>query len=83
MMADWPEKVIFGFIPSEQGEELVNDIQPFMDYLTDTVGVEFEAWSQVIRTRDENMEKARRDCPLQREISRRELFRRLRSSGDT
>ena len=42
MMADWPEKVIFGFIPSEQGEELVNDIQPFMDYLTDTVGVEFE-----------------------------------------
>lgn len=41
-MADWPETVIFGFIPSEQGEELVNDIQPFMDYLTDTLGVEFE-----------------------------------------
>ena len=40
--ADWPEKVIFGFIPSERGEELVNDIQPFMDYLTDTLGVEFE-----------------------------------------
>jgi len=38
----------------------------------------FDAWSQVIRIRDENMEKARRDCPLQKEISRRELFRRLK-----
>lgn len=40
----------------------------------------FEAWNQVIRTRDENMEKARRDCPMQKEISRRELFRRLKPS---
>lgn len=38
----------------------------------------FEAWGQVIRTRDENMEKARRDCPLQKEVSRRELFARFR-----
>ncbi len=37
----------------------------------------FKAWGEVIRVRDENMEKARRDCPLQREISRRELFRRI------
>jgi hypothetical protein len=37
----------------------------------------FEAWSQVIRIRDENMEKASRDCPLQKEISRRELFRQV------
>jgi phosphonate transport system substrate-binding protein len=41
-MADWPETVVFGFIPSEQGEELTTDIQPFMDFLTDTVGVEFQ-----------------------------------------
>ena len=40
----------------------------------------FEAWNQVIRIRDENMEKARRDCPLQKEISRRELFRRIAST---
>ncbi|NND04225.1 MAG: phosphate/phosphite/phosphonate ABC transporter substrate-binding protein [Acidimicrobiia bacterium] len=41
-MADWPESVVFGFIPSEQGEELVNDIQPFMDYLSEELGVDFE-----------------------------------------
>lgn len=41
----------------------------------------FGAWNQVISIRDENMEKARRDCPLQKEISRRELFRRLRDPG--
>ena len=35
----------------------------------------FTALNQVIRIRDENMEQARRDCPLQKEISRRELFR--------
>lgn len=37
----------------------------------------FEEWNQVIRTRDENMEKHRRDCPWQKEVSRRELFGRL------
>jgi hypothetical protein len=42
----------------------------------------FEDWNQVIRTRDENMEKAKRDCPLQKEVSRRELFRRIRGAGD-
>ena len=38
----------------------------------------FEEWNKVIRTRDENMEKAKQDCPLQKEVSRRELFRRLK-----
>ena len=42
----------------------------------------FEAWNQVIRVRDDNMEKAKRDCALQKEISRRELFRRLKGSGE-
>jgi hypothetical protein len=39
----------------------------------------FVAWNQVIRTRDENMEKARRDCPWQKELSRREFFSRFGS----
>ncbi|MEA3274133.1 MAG: [NiFe]-hydrogenase assembly chaperone HybE [Pseudomonadota bacterium] len=39
----------------------------------------FEQWNQVIHTRDENMEKAKRDCPLQKEVSRREFFRRLKA----
>lgn len=34
----------------------------------------FAAWNEVIRTRDENIRKMNRDCPLQAEISRRELF---------
>lgn len=38
----------------------------------------FEEWSQVIRTRDAHMKRAKRDCPMQHEISRRELFRRLK-----
>ncbi|MEY6431508.1 [NiFe]-hydrogenase assembly chaperone HybE [Thioalkalicoccus limnaeus] len=37
----------------------------------------FDAWAEVIRIRDENMEQAQRDCPLQRDISRRELFARI------
>jgi hypothetical protein len=41
----------------------------------------FEAWSEVIRTREENMEKHRDDCLWQQEISRRELFSRLRGGG--
>lgn len=42
----------------------------------------FTAWNQVIHIRDKNMEKAKRDCPLQKEISRRELFRRFTGPGD-
>ena len=34
----------------------------------------FKAWNHVIQTRDENMEKFRKDCPWQREVSRREFF---------
>ena len=41
-MDAWPESVVFGFIPSERSEELVNDIQPFMDFMTAELGVEFE-----------------------------------------
>jgi len=47
------------------------DMEPYRD-----AEAVFQAWNQVIRTRDENMEKAKRDCPLQKEVSRREFFRR-------
>jgi len=49
------------------------DMQRYAD-----AGAVFAQWNQVIRTRDENMEKAERDCPLQKEVSRREFFRGLR-----
>lgn len=42
----------------------------------------FEAWNRVIRIRDENMENARRDCRLQKEVSRREFFHNLQRSGE-
>lgn len=54
-------------------QPLALNMQPYAD-----AGSVFEAWNQVIRVRDENMRRMARDCPLQKEISRRELFRRLR-----
>ncbi len=53
------------------------DMEPYPD-----AEAVFEEWGRVIRVRDENMERAKRDCPLQTEISRREIFRRLRQSDD-
>ncbi|MCH7669120.1 MAG: PhnD/SsuA/transferrin family substrate-binding protein [Acidobacteria bacterium] len=41
-MADWPDKVIFGFIPSERAETLNDAITPFMEYLSETLGIEVE-----------------------------------------
>ena len=40
--ADWPEKVVYGFIPSEQAETLGDTIQPYMDFLSDALGIEVE-----------------------------------------
>ncbi len=36
----------------------------------------FEAWNQVIKTRNENMEKYKHECNWHKEISRREFFTR-------
>ncbi|MEE8331756.1 MAG: PhnD/SsuA/transferrin family substrate-binding protein [Acidimicrobiia bacterium] len=40
--ADWPDKIVFGFIPSERQESLQTDIQPIMDALEATIGIEVE-----------------------------------------
>ena len=53
------------------------DMKPYAD--GETV---FEKWNRVIHIRDQNMEEAKRDCPLQKEVSRREFFRRFREPGD-
>lgn len=39
---DWPEEVLFGFIPSERQEKLGDTVQPYMDYLTEELGVTFK-----------------------------------------
>ncbi|WP_456405085.1 [NiFe]-hydrogenase assembly chaperone HybE [Thiolapillus sp.] len=56
-------------------QPLVLNMQPYT-----TAEAVFEAWNEVIRIRDENLRKMARDCPLQKEISRRELFRRMTGS---
>jgi len=38
----------------------------------------FSAWNGVIEARDASMQRLHRDCPWQRELSRREFFGRLR-----
>jgi phosphonate transport system substrate-binding protein len=40
--ADWPETILFGFIPSERQEKLADTVQPYMDYLTEQLGITFE-----------------------------------------
>ena len=40
--ADWPEKVVYGFIPSEQAETLGDAITPYMDFLSAELGIEVE-----------------------------------------
>jgi phosphonate transport system substrate-binding protein len=39
--ADWPEEILFGFIPSERQEKLADTVQPYMDYLTEQIGITF------------------------------------------
>ncbi|MFV1990603.1 MAG: PhnD/SsuA/transferrin family substrate-binding protein, partial [Acidimicrobiales bacterium] len=41
-MADWPDSVIFGFIPSERAESLNDTILPFMEYLSEALGIDVE-----------------------------------------
>jgi phosphonate transport system substrate-binding protein len=37
--ADWPDEILFGFIPSEQQETLADTVQPYMDYLSTQLGI--------------------------------------------
>ncbi|HAW89136.1 MAG TPA: hypothetical protein DCX61_00535, partial [Gemmatimonadetes bacterium] len=40
--ADWPEKIIFGFVPSSEQEELQDNVEPIMTVLEDALGIEVE-----------------------------------------
>ncbi len=40
--ADWPERIIYGFIPSEQAETLGDAIEPYMEFLSAELGIEVE-----------------------------------------
>ena len=38
----WPESLIFGFVPSQEQEQLLDDVQPFIDVLEEALGIEVE-----------------------------------------
>jgi phosphonate transport system substrate-binding protein len=38
----WPDKIVFGFVPSQEQTELQDDIQPFIDVLEEGLGIEVE-----------------------------------------
>ncbi len=40
--ADWPEKITFGFVPSQEQDTLQDDIQPFIDVLEEALGIDVE-----------------------------------------
>ena len=40
--ADWPEKVVYGFVPSDNSDTLGDTIQPYMDYLSAELGIDVE-----------------------------------------
>ncbi len=39
---DWPDSVVFGFVPSQEQESLQDDIQPFIDVLEAGLGIDVE-----------------------------------------
>jgi phosphonate transport system substrate-binding protein len=40
----WPERLVFGFVPSQEQQELQDDIQPFIDVLSQGLGIEVEGF---------------------------------------
>ena len=40
----WPDKITFGFVPSQEQEQLQDDIQPFMEVLEEALGIEVEGF---------------------------------------
>jgi len=75
-LLDQPLKVHLNY-DSRLGHYLLHPLCLNMQGYRDAEAV-FEAWNEVIRIRDANLERLDRDCPLQQEVSRRELFKRYR-----
>ncbi len=40
--SDWPDSLVFGFVPSQEQETLQDDIQPFIDVLEAALGIDVE-----------------------------------------
>lgn len=40
--SDWPDKLVFGFVPSQEASELQDDVDTFAAVLSDALGIEVE-----------------------------------------
>lgn len=78
--------VAFALLGADQSAHLNYDavlghylVQPLVQtvWKFDSAEAVFAAWNEVIATRMRVMEETKRDCPWQRELSRREFFGRL------
>jgi phosphonate transport system substrate-binding protein len=38
--ADWPDSLVFGFVPSREAEELQDNVDVLADILTDALGIQ-------------------------------------------
>ena len=63
------------------GHYLIQPLVQSMQQYTSAEAV-YEAWSEVIRRRDETIRARQLECKWQNEVSRREFFTRLRSRHD-
>jgi phosphonate transport system substrate-binding protein len=41
-MAEWPERIVFGLVPSQEAEELQDNVDVFAQVLSDALGIEVE-----------------------------------------
>lgn len=73
-LLDSAQKASLNYAPA-LGHYLMQPLVQSMDAYASADEV-FQAWDQVIKIRDENIRKAQKDCPWQREVSRREFFSR-------
>jgi len=49
--APWPEKIVFGFVPSQDQEELQDDVDTFAAVLSDALGIEVWVLGRLISVR--------------------------------
>jgi phosphonate transport system substrate-binding protein len=42
MHPDWPDKIVFGFVPSQEAGELQDDVDTFASILSDALGIEVD-----------------------------------------
>jgi hypothetical protein len=78
-VAGTPQKAHLNYHP-QLGHYLIQPLVLAMEEFHSAEEV-YAAWNRVIQTRDENMRRMQRECPMQQEVSRREFFSGLLRRG--